>query len=114
MRLVTLFTLAALGLVIYNVDPERSGIIGKLLFYSVLFFSLSGIFNLFLLWVRKKTIGFDAAYSNLGLSFRQGILLSLMVTVILILQGLRMLVWWDALLVVAAVFLVELYFISKS
>ena len=52
--------------------------------------------------------------ANVALSFRQGILLALLAVGLLILQSFRMLVWWDALLVVAGVFLIELYFLSKN
>ena len=50
--------------------------------------------------------------SNIILSFRQGILVALLATSLLVLQGLRILLWWDGLLLVAGIFLIELYFIS--
>jgi len=49
---------------------------------------------------------------NIILSLRQGILLALLATSLLVLQGLRMLLWWDGLLIVAGIFLIELYFLS--
>ncbi|MFZ2975957.1 MAG: hypothetical protein WA055_05020 [Candidatus Moraniibacteriota bacterium] len=113
-RIITLISLVALGAVIYYVDPENSGLIGILLFYLVAFFVLSGVFNLMLIFLRRKLLGNEMAVKNIDLSFRQGILLAVMIIAIMILQSYQMLIWWDALLVVAGVFLVELYFLSRE
>jgi hypothetical protein len=113
-RLITFFSLAALGAVIAYVDPQKSAPMGAVLFYLVIFFVASGVFNLFLLFTRRKLLGDEAAALSVGLSFRQGILLAIAVIGILLLQNFRILVWWDALLVVAGVFLIELYFLSRS
>ncbi len=114
LRFINLISLSALALVVYYIDPEKSGLAGVIIFYTVLFFVLSGIFNLLLVGVRKMTLGREAAYADLSLSFRQGILLAILAIGLLILQSLGMLVWWDGLLVVAGIFLIELYFLSKS
>lgn len=112
-RMVTLCAVAAFVLVVRSVNPDSSGIAGKIIFFSVIFFALSGFFNLLLLRLRRKMITNETAFYNVGLSFRQGVLLSLLCVGLLILQGLRMLVWWDGLLLVGGVFLVELYFLSR-
>lgn len=114
MRLITLFSFSILGLIVYYLDPEKTGLFGLILFYLTLFFAFSGFFNLVLIWARKKALDGETAFSNVGLSFRQGILLALILVIILILQGLRMLFWWDGLLAVAGVFLIELYFLSRK
>lgn len=114
MRIISFLALAALGLIVFYVDPENSGLAGIGLFYLVVFFVLSSFFNLILLSIRRKILGSEAAVENVGLSFRQGALLALIGISLLILNSLDMLVWWDALLVVAGVFLVELYFLNKS
>jgi hypothetical protein len=113
-RIITLLSFSALVFLVIYVDPEKSAPIGATLFFLIAFFVLGGIFNLFLLFARRKLLGAELAAANVGLSFRQGILLSVMTIGILILQSFRVLVWWDALLVVAAVFLIELYFLSRS
>jgi len=114
MRVVTVLSIAALGAVIYFIDPESSTWVVLALFYLAIFFSLSGIFNLILLSLRRKLLGEEVAAESVGLSFRQGVLLSAIAVGILVLQGLRMLVWWDALMVAAGFFLVELCFLSRE
>ncbi len=112
--IITLFSFVALLGVIINIDPDKSGLAGKAVFFAVLLFFLSGFFNLFLLWLRKKMLGKESTAVNIGLSFRQGFLLAVLALGVLILQGMRLLVWWDGLLLVVGIFLVELYFLSKE
>ena len=114
MLTITLFSSFALAGVIMFIDPEKSGLAGKAIFYLVLLFFLSGFFNVFLLWLRKKMLGDEAILFNLGLSSRQGFLLAFLTIGVLMLQGMRVLVWWDGLLLVAGVFLIELYFLSRE
>ena len=114
MRIITLFSLTALGFVVVYIDPEKSMPVGLLIFYCAAFFALTGIFNLFLLLLRRKLLGSELAAESVGLSFRQGVLLSIMILGILILQSYQALIWWDALLVVAGGFLIELYFLSRG
>ncbi|MEK7598191.1 MAG: hypothetical protein AAB487_00450 [Patescibacteria group bacterium] len=113
-RLVALVSFIAGVLVVLYTDPEKAGTTGLVLFYMIVFFFLSSFFNLLLLWVRKKTLGSEAVALNINLSFRQGMLLSIFAVGLLVLQSLRLLVWWDGLLLLAGVFVIELYFLSKN
>lgn len=112
--LTSLVSLVVFFLVAKNIDPDKSGIAGKALFYLVLFFFLSAFFNLLLLGARRSFIGSDMAASGLGLSLRQGILLAILAVTLLILQSYRALFWWDGLLALAGIFLAELYFLSRK
>jgi hypothetical protein len=113
MRLSTFAALAALGAVVHYVDPIRDGILGRALFYISLFFSITGMATLFLFWARRRWHANEMAYQNVGLSFRQGLLVALAVCAMFALQSFRLLVWWDAGIVIAGVLLVELWFLSK-
>lgn len=113
MRLSTLVAVAAFGLVACYVNPFRDGILGQTLFYISLFFSITGLATLFLFWLRRKFANNETVYLNVGVSFRQGMLVAFAVTLLFLLQSFRLLLWWDAGLVIAAVLLVELWFLSK-
>lgn len=112
-RICTFLSLLAFIFVIYAIDPEIAGVSGKIIFYSILFFFLGGIFILTLTWMRARPEKDELTFSELGISFREGILLSILVVALLVLQSFRILVWWDGLLVVAGIFLIELYFLTK-
>lgn len=113
MRLSTLVALAALGLVVYYVNPFRDGILGQTLFYISLFFSITGLATLFLFWIRRKFANNETVFLNVGVSFRQGMLVALAVSLMFLLQSFQLLVWWDGGLIVVGALLIELWFLSK-
>jgi hypothetical protein len=111
---MTILAVAALLFVLIDIDPEAWGVPGKAIFFAAVFFSSAGMFNLALISIRQRLISDEMAVGNLGISFRQGILMALLLTTLLILQSFRMLVWWDGMLALAGVFLIELYFLSRG
>jgi hypothetical protein len=113
MRMSTLVAMICFGLVTCYVDPVKDGLLGQVLFYVSLFFSVTGLSILFLFWLRRLFSKNETAYLNVGISFRQGLLVALAITAMFILQSLKLLIWWDAGLVIVAALLVELWFLSK-
>lgn len=111
-RIIGLISLSALIFIVLKLDPERD-IWTKIFFYLAFFFTFSALFNLFLLRLRKNRMRGELVGENIVLSLHQGILLALLATNLLVLQGLRMLLWWDGLLLVVGIFLLELYFLSS-
>jgi hypothetical protein len=111
LRIIAVLSLGALSYVVLKIDPDR-GWLSRVYFFAALFLFLSSFFNLVLLWLRKRTLHGEMLEHNLLVSLRQGFLLAILAVSILLLQGLRMLVWWDGLLIVAGIFLIELYFLS--
>jgi hypothetical protein len=114
MKIGTLLMVMAWALVVFNIDPDEAGIIGQVFFYASLFLMMAGILSLFFVWLRRKIIGDEMATKHLGVNFRQGILLSILVIVFLLFQSTRILTWWDGLLAAGGIFLVELYFLSRG
>jgi hypothetical protein len=113
MRLCSLVALAALGSVIYFVNPTSDAVLGQTLFYISLFFSITGIATLFLFWLRRTFSKNKEVQESVGVSFRQGALIAIAVCALLILQSFRLLVWWDGGIIVAGILLIELWFLSR-
>ncbi len=113
MRMCTLIALVSLGLVIRLIDPARDGILGQVIFYVSLFFSVTGIAAIFLYWLRRFFSRGNNFEVGAGMSFRQGALVGLAVCLLLLLQSFQLLTWWDGGIVVAGVLLVELWFLSR-
>lgn len=112
--IATFFSWASFIVVIYKLSPFSQPTLSLSLFYSSLFIAMAGTFALafyFLrVWANKKEI-----YNvHLNTSLRQGILLSAMVVVGLAFQRLRVLTWWDGLLLLAIILLIEFYFMSRN
>ena len=112
MRISLILSLAAFGLVVYYVDPQHSGIVGNFLFYLTLFLFLIALFVLIFSKLKGIAKG-ETSHMQIGIIFRQSMFLSLLVVFLMLLQSLRMLTWWDGLLAVAGVLLIELYFLIK-
>lgn len=93
-------------------DQERRNFYNITAFYFSSAVFLASFFGLFLYRLRRKMIKEQDAI-HMGISLRQGILLSVIIVVILILQSFRVLTWWDGLLAVGAVLMVELYFLAR-
>lgn len=113
MKISAVLSFIACILVIWFVDPKMAGPTGLVLFYGSAFLFLSAIFVLFFTWLRRADSP-EEFHIHLAISFRQGILMSLMTICLLILQQVRILKWWDGLLVVAAFLLLELNFLTKK
>lgn len=100
--------------VIYKLSPFSQPQLSLTLFYASLFIALAGTFTLLLyflrVWANKKEI-YNVHFNT---SMRQGLLLSAMMIIGLGFQRLRVLTWWDGLLLLAIVLLIEFYFMSKD
>lgn len=110
-RMIALAALTALFFIVAKTEPGE-GVWIRTYFYLAFFLALAAISNLLLLRLRQGVMKGELVGENIILSLRQGVLIALLGTVLLLLQGLRMLLWWDGLLSVAGIFLIELYFIS--
>ncbi len=113
MSLATFFAAASCFLVIYYIDPTESGIMGLGLFYATLFFTLVGVFTVVGFSLRKHFLNNELLFSLIGLSFRQAIWIALIIIGLLIMQGARILNWWDAALLIASISLLEAYFLAE-
>lgn len=118
----TVLSWIAVFLVITKLDPcisvekvcEKPNGISIVLFFTSLFFALTSLFTIigfyFRQWLNKSEIG----YNQINVSLRQGILLSLCTVGCLLFLLLGVLTWWDGLLLVAIITLIEFYFTSKE
>ncbi len=112
-KIIAILSLSAWVFVVFKIDPEKSGLIGQILFFGSLFLAFSAIFTIFLIWIFGKIGREEAEFLHLGMSFRQGMLLAVLAIILLVMQNFRVLTWWDGLLAAVGVFLVELYFLSR-
>lgn len=112
-RFICILALFVLGFVVMYVDPENE-IWAKGALYTTIFVFFASLFNLIFLRLRRNRMQGELVPHNMALSFRQGILLALLVVMLMVLQSFRMLIWWDGLLAAGAIFLIEFYFLSRN
>ncbi|MFZ3032117.1 MAG: hypothetical protein WA082_03710 [Candidatus Moraniibacteriota bacterium] len=106
----TLLSFSAwLGIVIV-VDPTQAGGVGVGLFFTSLFAFLLGMMTLCVTWIYRQALGAASAAHHLGGIFRQALLLALFFLGVVFFQMERILTWWDTLLLLAAILLIEFSF----
>jgi len=110
--LATIFCWAIWGMVIFQVDPSTSDLPGFFLFYFSLFFSLLGTAFLVSFGVRKAFNKLDMDYKLVGVSFRQSCFFALTGIGVLFLQSKDLLTWWNILLLIVGLGILELFFLS--
>ena len=104
----TALCLAAFASVLWFVDPFTASVVAHLFFYITLFLSLSGLITLGGISLRKRfTPGMFT--EQLRISFRQAILLSLLIIGLIILQVFSLLFWWVGLTLILFIITVEIF-----
>jgi len=98
--------------VLYYTNPVSSGWGGYAFFYLSLFVSLVGTFSLIGFTIRSMRKKEEVLYKKIDISSRQSIVFSLLVIVALILQSQRFLTWWNFIILIALISLIEIFFVS--
>lgn len=101
-------------LIVLNVDPINTNIAGLGLFYLSLFFCLTGLFSFFGYFFRRKIARNKAEFTQVGISFRQGALLSFVFVGMLFLQSMNVFNLVNASLLVLGIILLEFYFMNRG
>lgn len=98
------------------VDVCQSGLEwGALLaFFISLFIALSATFALMIFFLKRFLHGNEVIFSFLVIALRQGILISLGICLLLLLKSLQVFFWWDGLIIILVMVLIELAFHRKT
>lgn len=115
MLIATVLCWAAWFFVIYNVDPTQSSIVGFMSFYASLFFSLFGSISLIALWLYKKFGNPEQpTFRLVENSFRDACLGSVVLIVLLYLQGSDLLTIWNFSTFIIFVVLFGAFYLSTK
>ncbi len=101
-------------LILFKLSPFESSGVALLFFFLTLFIALSCTFSVIGFYFRLLLFRNEIFYSHIGVSLRQGVLLSLVASLSLVLQMLRVLSWWSGFLLVIMSLLLEFYFSAKD
>jgi len=114
---IGLASLVALGsflAIIWFFAPENANTaVLSLLFFS-LFLALCGFFSLLGFYVRRKRLKEEIPIYHLGVSFREGTLLSILVVSFLIMRSWNFFYWWGALVFLIIIIAIEAAFLWKE
>jgi hypothetical protein len=110
----TLATYILFLMVLYFFDPENSGILGIIFFYVSLGLALVGTLSIVGLLVRVLFTSEKRMYRKVITSFRQSLLLSILIITALVLQRAHILSMLAIVFLVVALVLIETFFLSKT
>ena len=112
--LASLVALSSFLAIIWFFAPQNAdAAILSLLFFS-LFLALCGFFSLLGFYVRRKRLKEEIPIYHLGISFREGTLLSILVVGFLLMRSLNFFYWWSALTLLIIIIAVEAGFLWKE
>lgn len=114
MIFATIFCWMAWFLILFYLDPEAAGLIGIICFHFSLFFALIGSFTIIGLSFRIFLSHNEVLFAHVSVSFRQGVLLAMVLVGSLLMQQFRILNWWDGSLFAVSIGLLEFYFMSRN
>jgi len=97
---------------LFATDPFAAGFFTFLSFYASLYIALMGTLALISLGVRIYFFKRTLVIRLVRISFRQAFWLSSLFLGVLILQGQRLLTWWNIPLLILALVLLEFFFLS--
>jgi len=112
--IATVFGWASWIVVINKLSPFTAPELALGLFYTSLFIALAGTLALIIYYLRAWLNKGEIYNVHLNISLRQGILLSAMICIGIAFQRLKVLTWWDGLLLLAIVLLIEFYFMARD
>jgi len=113
-EIVTSFSWIVFFLILIFINPYKADKIVFYLFFLTLFFSVLGTVGLLnLRWFLKRQ-GTEQIKRKIFTSFRHGIMVAVVLTGLLFMQSIDVLSWWDGVVFVLAVVLIEAYFLTKN
>ncbi len=112
MGLATVLAAATFLIVLFSVDSDTVGMSGLILFYASLFLTIIGLLSLFGLLVRVALHRHEPLFRLVAVSFRHSVLFGILVVGALALRAVQLITWWNSLIMIAVLTLVEFMFLS--
>ena len=100
--------------VVLSISPNEIGSLTFLLFYLILGLAVVGTITIFGFLSRKLFNKNELAFEHVIVSFRQGIWISLILIISLYLQSKQLLAWWNAVLLVLGLGLIEFFYLGYN
>lgn len=100
--------------ILFFTSPVELGVIAYILFYALFFLLITGAAGLAFMYLFMRSQKKGVIIAPIRTTLRQGALIGILLTATLLFQQFGIFAWWVGLLLFFAVFVVELYFLSRS
>lgn len=95
------------------VSPEK-GIFTVIIYMVSFFLFVLGLFSMVNFTARRLWTHNELIFDNIKNSMRQSVLVSAFAVSLLVLSSMRLLTWWDGIIMAISFVLIELYFKTRS
>jgi amino acid transporter len=109
----TLIFSALLLFLTFFASPEK-GAITIIVYYVSMFFFFFGIAAIINFLIRRWWMHNEVLFDNVKTSIRQSVLFSGLIVSLMALSAMRLLTWWDGLIMGISFLLIELYFKTRN
>ena len=113
-EILTIIFWAIFFMVLFFVNPYKSASSLFVLFFISIFFAVAGSWGLFEFYLVTKIKGLEEVKNRSFAAFRHGIMVSMVLTGILFMQGAGVLTPWDGVIFMLAIILFEAYFLTRG
>lgn len=110
---ITLLALGVWLMILFNINPKNADWLEKLAFFGSLLLLLSGTLTFIIFYFRIWFSNKEVIYSYLPIAIRHSVLISFIAVSLLFLNALDVLTWWDGIILVVVIILIELFFQTK-
>ncbi|MEK9156496.1 MAG: hypothetical protein AAB360_04380 [Patescibacteria group bacterium] len=111
---VTLFATTSVFLDLFNYNPYQADFKIFLNFYLSFLLSLGGILALVMFYLKYRYLKTENLSKFFWVSVRQGLIISLAATILLLLKNFGLLDWWIGASFTIVIILLELFFQTKN
>jgi hypothetical protein len=111
---ITIFAFLSVILCISNYNPFKTSLIQFIYFYSSFFVTVAGISSIIIFYIKIVLQKKETIYIHFWPAVRQGLIVSLGLSVLLILKGLKLLDFWVGIPIIIIILLLELFFQTKK
>lgn len=112
MSIIAVICWAGFVSIIYYLNPATAGRAGYLLFYSSIFLATVATLSVFGFSLRRRLLTGELALRQVAITFRQAFWFGLLVVAALGLQARDLLTWWNLLILLVALTVLEFFFLS--
>lgn len=114
MGMASLVCWLAFFMVVFYLNPFSGGIIAVFFFYASLFLAIVGSFAIIGFILRRKFLQGELIFRQVAVTFRQAFWFGLLVTISLGLKKMNMLTWYNSLLLILVLVVLEFFFLSTK
>lgn len=98
--------------VINQLNPMDAGMLGYFLFYSILFLATVATLSVFGFMLRSRLLQGELTFKQVAITFRQALWFGILVIASLWMQSRTVLTWWNMLLLIIVLSVLEFFFLS--